>query len=101
MLKQCADAFFFRRNPFGKRTQIEQFFRMVKHTLHIEQSTSNDSKSFIKKVALFFLKAIFAFTFRDYCRKHFRRFKNYSFYKLRKNIVFNNIDKTILTDLFF
>jgi hypothetical protein len=89
------------RRRFFQRTQIEQFFRMVKHTLHIEQSTSNDSKSFLKKVALFFLKAIFAFTFRDYCRKHFRRFKNYSFYKLRKNIVFHNIDKAILTDLFF
>jgi hypothetical protein len=89
------------RRRFFQRTQIEQFFRMVKHTLHIEQSTSNDSKSFIKKVALFFLKAIFAFAFRDYCRKHYRQFKKYSFYKLRKNIVFNNVDKTVLTDLLF
>ena len=37
------------RRRFFQRTQIEQFFRMVKHTLHIEQSTSTDSKSFIKK----------------------------------------------------
>jgi hypothetical protein len=84
------------RRHFFQRTQIEQFFRMVKHTLHIEQSTSNDYPSFIKKVATFFLKAIFAFTFRDYCRKHIRRFKKYSFYKLRKNIVYLNADKAIL-----
>ena len=89
------------RRHFFQRTQIEQFFRMVKHTLHIDQSTSKDSNSFIKKVAIFFLKAIFAFSFRNYCRKHFRRFKNYSFYKLRKNIVFNDVDKSILTDLLF
>jgi hypothetical protein len=87
------------RRHFFQRTQIEQFFRMVKHTLHIEQSTSDGYQSFIKKVAIFFLKAIFAFTFRNYCRKHIRRFKTYSFYKLRKNIVHHNADKTILIDL--
>lgn len=87
------------RRHFFQRTQIEQFFRMVKHTLHIEQSTSDGYQSFIKKVAIFFLKAIFAFTFRNYCRKHFRRFKTYSFYKLRKNIVHHNADKTVLIDL--
>jgi hypothetical protein len=87
------------RRHFFQRTQIEQFFRMVKHTLQISQSTSEDSESFIKKVAIFFLKAIFAFTFRNYCRKHFRRFKNYSFYKLKKNILHHNVDKSILLDL--
>ena len=87
------------RRHFFQRTQIEQFFRMVKHTLHIEQSTSDDYKSFIKKVAIFFLKAIFAFTFRNYCRKHIRRFKEFSFYKLRKNIVHHNADKDILIAL--
>lgn len=84
------------RRHFFQRTQIEQFFRMVKHTLGISQSKSIDYKSFIKKVALYFLKAIFAFSFRDYCRKHFRRFKKFSFYKLRINILHHNADKSIL-----
>ena len=84
------------RRHFFQRTQIEQFFRMVKHTLGISQSKSIDYKSFIKKVALFFLKAIFAFSFRDYCRKHFRRFKTFSFYKLRINILHHNADKSFL-----
>lgn len=84
------------RRHFFQRTQIEQFFRMVKHTLGISQSKSVDYKSFIKKVAIFFLKAIFAFAFRDYCRKHFRRFKTFSFYKLRINILHHNADKSML-----
>jgi hypothetical protein len=84
------------RRHFFQRTQIEQFFRMVKHTLGISQSKSIDYKSFIKKVAIFFLKAIFAFAFRDYCRKHFRRFKKFSFYKLRINILHHNADKSML-----
>jgi hypothetical protein len=84
------------RRHFFQRTQIEQFFRMVKHTLYINQSKSTDYKSFIKKVAIFFLKAIFAFAFRDYCRKHFRRFKKFSFYKLRSNILHHNADKSML-----
>lgn len=87
------------RRRFFQRTQIEQFFRMVKHTLQISQSKSEGYKSFNKKVALFFLKSIFAFSFRNHCRKHFKRFKNYSFYKLRKNIVHHNADKSILSDL--
>ena len=84
------------RRRFFQRTQIEQFFRMVKHTLGISQSKSVDYKSFIKKVAIFFLKAIFAFSFRNYCRKHFRRFKKFSFYKLRINILHHNADKSML-----
>ena len=84
------------RRHFFQRTQIEQFFRMVKHTLNINQSKSIDYKSFFKKVAIFFLKAIFAFSFRDYCRKHFRRFKKFSFYKLRINILHHNADKSML-----
>ena len=84
------------RRHFFQRTQIEQFFRMVKHTLVISQAKSTDYKSFIKKVAISFLKAIFAFAFRDYCRKHFRRFKKFSFYKLQINILHHNADKSML-----
>jgi hypothetical protein len=99
----CYDAFIKAktlRRRFFQRTQIEQFFRMLKHTLKISQSKSDDTHSFIKKLAIFFLKAIFAFAFRDYCRKHFRRFKNDSFYKLRLNILHHLDDKSIMLDLF-
>jgi hypothetical protein len=99
----CYDAFIKAktlRRRFFQRTQIEQFFRMLKHTLKISQSKSDGTHSFIKKLAVFFLKAIFAFAFRDYCRKHFRRFKNDSFYKLRLNILHHLDDKSIMLDLF-
>ena len=86
---------------FFQRTQIEQFFRLVKHTLQIRQSKSDDFKSFNKKLALFFLKALFAFTFRNFCRKHFKRFRTFSFYKLRINIIHHNVDKAILGDFIF
>jgi hypothetical protein len=99
----CYDAFIKAktlRRRFFQRTQIEQFFRMLKHTLKISQSKSDSTHSFIKKLAVFFLKAIFAFAFRDYCRKHFRRFKYDSFYKLRLNILHHLDDKSIMLDLF-
>lgn len=86
---------------FFQRTQIEQFFRLVKHTLQIRQSKSDDFKSFSKKLALFFLKALFAFTFRNFCRKHFKRFRTFSFYKLRINIIHHNVNKAILEDFIF
>lgn len=86
---------------FFQRTQIEQFFRTVKHILKIRQSKSDDEKSFRKKIALFFLKALFAFSFRNFCRAHFRHFKTFSFYKLRLNIIYHNVDKDILTNFIF
>ena len=88
------------RRRFFQRTQIEQFFRMVKHTLRIAQSTSLDTAAFRKKVALFFLKAIFAFSFRNFCRTHFKGFKNWAFQKLRRDIIYQNIDKNPLFSLF-
>ncbi len=88
------------RRRFFQRTQIEQFFRMVKHTLRIAQSTSLDTSSFRKKVALFFLKAIFAFSFRNFCRTHFKIFKNWGFHKLRRDIIYQNIDKNPLFQCF-
>lgn len=81
------------RRRFFQRTQIEQFFRMAKHTLRIAQSTSLDTSSFRKKIALFFLKAIFAFSFRNFCRTHFKVFRNWGFHKLRRDIIYQNIDK--------
>lgn len=81
------------RRRFFQRTHIEQFFRMVKHTLRIAQSTSLDTSSFRKKIALFFLKAIFAFSFRNFCRSRFKTFKNWGFQKLRRDIIYQNIDK--------
>ena len=88
------------RRRFFQRTQIEQFFRMVKHTLRIAQSTSLDTSSFRKKIALFFLKAIFAFCFRNFCRAHFKIFKNWGFHKLRRDIIYQNIDKYPLFQCF-
>ena len=81
------------RRRFFQRTQIEQFFRMVKHTLRIAQSNTWDTSSFRKKIALFFLKAIFAFSFRNFCRTRFKCFKNWGFHKLRRDIIYQNIFK--------
>jgi hypothetical protein len=88
------------RRRFFQRTQIEQFFRMVKHTLRIAQSTTLDTSSFRKKIALFFLKAIFAFSFRNFCRTHFKVFRNWGFHKLRRDIIYQNIDKDPLFSRF-
>ena len=58
------------RRKWFQRTRIEQFFRRVKHTLKIQESTADTSATFFKKVALFFLKAVFVIKFQQFCRKH-------------------------------
>ncbi len=58
------------RRHWFQRTYIEQFFRICKHSLKIAASTYSNVDDFIRKICLFFLKAIFALQIRNACRKH-------------------------------
>ena len=69
------------RRRWFQRTQIEQFFRMIKDTLKIQHSKSTDKDSFTKKLCTFLFKATFAYKFRNYVRKH-KELKKVAFSKL-------------------
>jgi len=87
------------RRRFFQRTKIELFFRLLKDTLKIQKSKSVDTKSFIKKLSLCIFKAIICLQFEKYCRKKFRRFKNWSFTKLRHHIIYQDIDKIVIENI--
>lgn len=87
------------RRRFFQRTQIEQFFRMLKDTLKIQKSKNTDMESFIKKLSIFIIKAFVCQKFKNYCNKKFEIFKEWSFTKLRHHIIYGEVDKSILESL--
>jgi len=88
------------RRRFFQRVKIEQFFRFVKHTLKIQQSTSKDFTGFLKKVALFFLKAVLCQSFQKKYRKMRGANKKMGFERIRRSIIYN-VDKKPLEQLVF
>ena len=88
------------RRRFFQRVKIEQFFRFVKHTLKIQQSTSKDFTGFLKKVALFFLKAVLCQSFQKKYRKMRGTNRKMGFERIRRNIIYN-VEKNPLEQLVF
>lgn len=86
------------RYRFFQRVKIEQFFRFVKHTLKIQQSTSKNFLGFLKKVALFFLKAIFCQIFTKKVRKRSEKLKLLGYERIRRLII-HNLDNRPLEEL--
>jgi len=80
------------RRRWFHRTKIEAFFRIIKHTLKVQQSTADHSAAFFKKVGLFIIKAVFIIRFQNYCRRNFKEFKDVTFWQLRQNIIYQNCD---------
>jgi hypothetical protein len=88
------------RRRFFQRTKIELFFRFLKETLKIQKSKSERYGDFVKKLSLCILKAVFCLRLQKFFRKK-RKFKGWSFYKIRQHIIYQKVDKTILTDLIY
>jgi hypothetical protein len=88
------------RRRFFQRTKIELFFRFLKETLKIQKSKSERYGDFVKKLSLCILKAVFCLRLQNFFRKK-RKFKGWSFYKIRQHIIYQKVDKTILTDLIY
>ena len=86
------------RRRWFQRTQIEQFFRMMKDTLKIQHSKSTDIESFGKKLCLFLFKATFAYQFRNQARKQ-KGLKKMAFSKIVFCFVNYNIDSSYLDDI--
>jgi hypothetical protein len=57
------------RRRWFQRTHIEQFFRLMKHSLKIQDSKSENQSEFLKKFALIGIKAMSWMQVRDIVRK--------------------------------
>jgi hypothetical protein len=89
------------RHRWFQRTYIEQFFRFSKHTLKIQETKSTDKKEFEKKLSINFLKAIVCQEFTQFCRKNYKILDNFSFHKIRKNLIRGQIDQVFLESILF
>lgn len=86
------------RRRWFHRTKIEHFFRIMKETLKVQQSTVDSTHGFFKKVMLFALKAVFIKKFERFCQKNFKELKNFTFWKLRQEIIYSLCDLSIIFD---
>ena len=83
------------RRRFFKRVQIEQFFRFIKHSLKIQQSTSKSYIGFLRKFVLYVLKAVYCLLFLKKCRSLDQGFKRKGFEVIRRHIVHHIPDKPL------
>jgi hypothetical protein len=81
------------RRRWFQRTHIEQFFRIIKDTVKIQQSTCSDEKGFKRKLFIAIFKALHCQLFRNYCRKLSGLFKKWGFVRLRQRIIHEGIEK--------
>ena len=86
------------RRGWFQRTHIEQFFRFCKHTLEFAASTYSDVNDFLKKVCLFFVKALFCNVVRNIFRK-IRGMKNITFGTIRAYVSTMRTGEQWLIDL--
>lgn len=86
------------RRHWFQRTHIEQFFRFCKHTLKIQESTYSTLDDFIRKVCLFFIKAIFVTKIKNECRKR-KGLKNITFGTIRLIVSKNKIRENYILKL--
>jgi hypothetical protein len=74
------------RRHWFQRTGIEQFFRFSKHTLAIQETRSKDSNTFVRSIAVNFLKALIGQLFTRFFRKS-NALKKWSFHQVRRALI--------------
>jgi hypothetical protein len=77
------------RHHWFARTQIEQFFRTVKHILKIQEAKSQNKFEMDIKIGRFFWLALDAQLFTKYVRKYCKVLKQVGFKQIIKHIIFN------------
>jgi len=87
------------RRRWFQRTSIEQFFRLLKDTLKIQQSKVRDHVGFLRKLWVWLFKAVHCQLFRNYCRRCFRLLKGWAFTRLRRRISYRQIGIELLEAL--
>lgn len=75
------------RDHWFQRTQIEQFFRLLKHTLQIAQAKTCRKHEFECKILRFAWIALHTQLLTRYLRKRFKEHKKYGFERFRRIII--------------
>lgn len=75
------------RHHFFERTQIEQFFRLLKHTLQIAQAKTCTKHEFECKLLRFAWIALHTQLLTRHLRKRFKEYKKYGFERFRRLII--------------
>ena len=73
------------RRRFFQRVKIEQFFRFVKHVLCIQQSTSKNTLGMMRKIAVFFIKAVLLQRLTRKIRNTHAFFEKMGFERIRRH----------------
>lgn len=81
------------RRRWFQRTQIEQFFRLLKDTLKIQQAKVTSKEGFERKLWVFVFQALNCLLFRNFCRAKFRYLKGWGFARIRQRIIAQGIEK--------
>jgi hypothetical protein len=105
--KKVSVVYSFDRNIFAKtlrrhwfqRTQIEQFFRLLKHTLQIAQALVGNQKAFELKIYRFFWLAFQAQQVVRFFRKHCPEYKHIGFQVLQRQLANSPVFFDLLQDL--
>lgn len=77
-----------RRHWFA-RTSIEQFFRLMKTTLRIQESVSNSYEKFMKKFSMTCLKACFILQIRNRVRRTIKGMKKATWANIRRGLAYD------------
>jgi hypothetical protein len=80
------------RHRWFQRTQIEQFFRIIKDTLKIQQTKNTTKAGFERKIFIFVFMALQCQLFRNYCRKAFKELRRWGFVRISKRITYEAIE---------
>ena len=86
------------RHHWFCRTQIEQFFRTVKHILKIQEAKSQFFFEFDIKIGRFFWIALDAQYFTKQIRKTCKKLRKVGFKQLIKHFIFNVEPLEVLRD---
>ena len=82
------------RRHWFQRTQIEQFFRLIKHTLKISEAKTTNKDQFELKLLRFVFIGLHVQLFTRFVRKKNKKWRKLGFEQIRRLIIFelNKID---------
>ncbi len=89
------------RRRWFQRVKIEQFFRTIKHSLKIQQSTTKNYIYFVLKIAFFIFRALMTQLFVLQCKKALGKKNRLGFEGFSQIIKFNNIGRHYLDKIYF
>lgn len=87
------------RHHWFARTQIEQFFKLLKHVLRIQEAKSQTKFEMTCKLYRFFVMAIEAQRFRDFIRKNVLELEKCGFKQIVRYITFHLTKIKMLEEL--